>query len=146
MNKPRLSPEFILETCVYASDLGAARAFYADVMGLEVAVEEEGRHVFFRLGPAMFLVFNPAQTTIPSGERTQVTADIPPHGTHGAGHVAFQVSADSIACWKEHFLENGVEIERQIHWPHGGRSLFVRDPANNSVEVATPGIWRWTEE
>ena len=28
-----------------------------------------------------------------------------------------------------------------IHWPRGGASLYLRDPAGNSVELAPGKIW-----
>ena len=37
--------------------------------------------------------------------------------------------------------KGGVPIEAEIAWPQGGHSLYVRDPASNSVELATPSIW-----
>ena len=32
-------------------------------------------------------------------------------------------------------------IEQAVEWPQGGRSLYFRDPAGNSLEVASPRIW-----
>ena len=37
--------------------------------------------------------------------------------------------------------EHDVEIEREITWPKGGRSVYFRDPANNSVEFVEGEIW-----
>jgi hypothetical protein len=34
-----------------------------------------------------------------------------------------------------------VPIEREIEWDEGGTSIYVRDPAGNSVELAPPTIW-----
>ena len=36
---------------------------------------------------------------------------------------------------------HGVAIEHEQTWPRGGRSFYVRDPAGNSIEFATPRIW-----
>ena len=38
-----------------------------------------------------------------------------------------------------------VEVESDYAWPGGGRSLYLRDPAGNSVELGTPAIWRLPE-
>jgi hypothetical protein len=35
----------------------------------------------------------------------------------------------------------GVAIEQEVDWPRGGKSLYFRDPAGNSVELLTPGVW-----
>lgn len=123
----------VLESCVYATDLRAAHDFYADVLGLEVHSMVPDRHVFFRCGESMFLVFDP--------DRTAAGGDVPPHGTRGAGHVAFAVAARSLAGWRARLEAAGVEIEREVEWPGGGRSLYVRDPAGTSVELTTPSIW-----
>ena len=34
-----------------------------------------------------------------------------------------------------------VPIELETDWPRGGHSLYFRDPAGNSVELITPGLW-----
>ena len=36
---------------------------------------------------------------------------------------------------------HGIAIEADFEWPNGGRSIYVRDPAGNSVELADPAIW-----
>lgn len=123
----------ILETCLYAADLAAAEAFYANVIGLECVARVEGRHVFFRCGARMLLVFDPAATL--GGER------VPGHGATGPGHVAFAVTADELDGWRAHLRAKGVAVEQEVEWPGGGRSLYLRDPAGNSVELGTPAIW-----
>jgi catechol 2,3-dioxygenase-like lactoylglutathione lyase family enzyme len=35
----------------------------------------------------------------------------------------------------------GISIEAEIRWPRGGASVYVRDPAGNSVELAPARIW-----
>jgi catechol 2,3-dioxygenase-like lactoylglutathione lyase family enzyme len=34
-----------------------------------------------------------------------------------------------------------VEVEHEHAWPSGGRSLYFRDPAGNSLELITRGSW-----
>jgi catechol 2,3-dioxygenase-like lactoylglutathione lyase family enzyme len=124
----------VVETAVYAADLAGAEAFYAGLLGLPVAGREPGRHVFFRVGDAgMLLVFNPAAT--------RAGGDLPPHGAVGPGHFALGVGATDLEGWKAHLAASGVVIERDLTWPRGGRSVYVRDPAGNSVELVTPGVW-----
>lgn len=129
----------ILESCLYASDLAAAEWFYGEVLRLSVHSREAGRHVFFRCGSGMFLVFAPEHTGQGGAEVGGVS--IPAHGASGAGHVAFSVSAAALPAWKARLGENGIGIEAEVHWPGGGESLYVRDPAGNSVELATPALW-----
>jgi catechol 2,3-dioxygenase-like lactoylglutathione lyase family enzyme len=134
-----MQPLRVLESCLYAADLNAAEHFYTQVLGLEKHAQENGRHVFFRCGDGMVLVFNPEHTnqveTIVSG------APLPLHGTQGAGHLAFAVREKDIPAWRAHLQRAGVAIESEIHWPQSGTSLYVRDPAGNSIELASPRIW-----
>jgi catechol 2,3-dioxygenase-like lactoylglutathione lyase family enzyme len=129
----------VLETCLYAHDLDAAESFYRSVLGLELIGRVEGRHVFFRCGHRVFLVFNPARTREPGGE-------LPPHGGSEEAHVAFAVPGDEIGAWRAHLERKGVQVESDVSWPRGGRSVYFRDPAGNSVELATPRIWAIPEE
>lgn len=129
----------VLETCLYATDLEAAEAFYASLLGLEVVARAEGRHVFFRCGAGVFLVFNPERT---AAEPTFVDGrPVPVHGARGPGHVAFAVPAAEMDAWRARFATSGVEVESEVRWPRGGSSLYLRDPAGNVVELATPVIW-----
>jgi catechol 2,3-dioxygenase-like lactoylglutathione lyase family enzyme len=122
----------ILETALYAEDLEVAEAFYTRVMGLEVYARLEGRHVFFRCGAAMFLVFNP--------NRTEKEKDSP-HGCRGRGHVAWAASAEELDDWRRWLEKEGLEVKEMI-WPKGGRSLYFSDPAGNSLELTTPETWK----
>ena len=127
----------VVETAVYVDDLDAAERFYAGVLGLEVAAREPNRHVFFRVGDrGMLLAFRPAATL-------QGT-DLPPHGARGPGHFALGVAADDLETWRRRLSEQGVAVEKELTWPRGGRSLYFRDPAGNSVELVTPGVWGLT--
>ncbi|MBI1923031.1 VOC family protein [Candidatus Poribacteria bacterium] len=125
----------ILETCLCVDNLAQAEAFYSRVLGLVAFSRVEGRHVFFRCGNGVFLLFNPAKTRQPAG-------DVPTHGTGGPGHVAFAMQESDVPAWREHLRQNGVEIETEITWPNGGYSIYFRDPAGNSVELTTPETWR----
>lgn len=141
MSRPRaLDVDGVLETCIYAADLAAAERFYGEVIGLSVHARVEGRHVFFRCGDGMFLVFNPAATAL--GMHVS-TGDLRlQHGAEGPGHVAFRVSLASLGDWRDKLAEAGIAIEAEVTWPGGGRSIYVRDPAANSVELASAEIWR----
>ena len=46
-----------------------------------------------------------------------------------------------LPAWRDRLAAARVEIEAEIEWPRGGRSIYVRDPAGNSVELAPAGIW-----
>ena len=134
-----MTPSGILESALYAHDLDAAEAFYRDVLGLERIARVEGRHVFFRCGDGVLLVFNPAETVKPPA--TGARLPVPPHGTQGQGHLCFRADVGEIERWKAHLAAHGVTIESEFEWPKGGRSIYFRDPAGNSLEFAEPRIW-----
>ena len=123
----------ILETSLYAEDLDQAALFYTKVLGLELFAKEPDRHVFLKCGDQMLLIFNPA--------RTIHETEVAPHGATGPGHVAFAVSMAELDRWAAHLRSEKVPIEKEVTWPKGGRSLYFRDPAGNSLEFASPAIW-----
>ena len=62
-----------------------------------------------------------------------------------AGHIALAVPETDLPSWRAHLETHGVEIESDVRWPRGGRSLYMRDPAGNSVEIASPTVWGSSE-
>ena len=130
----------VVETAVYVDDLPAAEAFYRTVLGLRVIGRESGRHVFFQVGEASVLLAFRAEATLKGDQ-------FPPHGASGPGHFALGIAAEALDAWRKLLQGHGVTVEKEIEWPRGGRSLYFRDPAGNSVELVTPGIWglpsRW---
>jgi catechol 2,3-dioxygenase-like lactoylglutathione lyase family enzyme len=123
----------VLETVLYAKDLDAAEAFYRDRLGLTPDSRKPGLFSFLRIGDNMLLLFRP--------EASRGNQDIPPHGAEGQGHVCFAVPEAELDDWRRRLEADGVAIEHEQAWPRGGRSFYVRDPAGNSVEFATPRIW-----
>ena len=134
-----MQPSAILESALYVTDLGAAEAFYAEVLGLERIAKAEGRHVFFRCGTGVLLLFNAAATRLPPAPDARLP--VPPHGTAGDGHLCFSATADAVDRWKDHLLTRNIAIEADFEWPNGGRSIYFRDPSGNSLEFAEPRIW-----
>lgn len=133
-----MSPDRILETALYAPDLDAAERFYGGVLGLERIRREGDRHVFYRCGAGVLLVFNPAETMRPPAPGK---LPVPPHGMSGEGHVCFAAGGSALEDWRRRLQAAGVAVESEVDWPQGGRSIYVRDPAGNSVEFAEPRIW-----
>ena len=66
---------------------------------------------------------------------------VPSHGATGPGHVALAVETGAIDAFAWELRREGVEIEREITWDEGGRSLYVRDPAGNSVKLIEGEAW-----
>jgi catechol 2,3-dioxygenase-like lactoylglutathione lyase family enzyme len=123
----------VLETILYVDDLEAAKRFYGEVLGLELDSRQPGLFVFFRCGEGMLLLFEP--------EAASAGRSVPAHGARGPGHACFAVPEAELDAWKARLREASVAIEQEVAWPRGGRSFYFRDPAGNSLELATPRIW-----
>jgi len=134
-----MAPSGILESALYADDLDAAEAFYRNVLGLERISRVGDRHVFFRCGDGVLLIFNPERTIEPPAPDAKLP--VPPHGMRGQGHVCFRASEEEIDSWKARLSGHGIAIEAEFEWPKGGRSIYFRDPSGNSIEFANPKIW-----
>ena len=132
-------PTGILETVLYATDLAAAEAFYRDALGMEPFARVAGRHLFYRCGNQVLLIFNPVATRVPPAVDA---LPVPPHGMDGEGHVCFRAAATEIEAWRASLEAKGVAIEADFEWPGGGRSIYFRDPAGNCLEFAEPRIWK----
>jgi len=133
-----MTPTAILESALYVRDLDEAEAFYRDVLGLSLITKVANRHVFFRCGQGVLLLFNAEETRIAAAPGA---LPVPTHGATGPGHLCFAATADEIDRWKTHMQEHGVAIEADFEWPNGGRSVYFRDPSGNSIEFAEPRIW-----
>jgi catechol 2,3-dioxygenase-like lactoylglutathione lyase family enzyme len=122
----------IYETVLYADDLAAVRDFYRDVLGLRSVGDPGELAATFRLDDGgMLLFFAPKLSSQPG-------RGVPSHGATGTGHIAFSV--DGLDDWRERLRAAGVDIEQEIDW-NGGRSIYFRDPAGNSVELVEGDIW-----
>lgn len=124
----------LVEAAAYVDDLDRAEHFYRDVLGLALIGKEPGRHVFFRVGDHAVLLLFLAESTL-KGDR------LPPHGARGPAHFALGIPAESLDSWRTRLENFGVPIEHEEAWPTGGHSIYLRDPAGNSVELVTPGVW-----
>jgi catechol 2,3-dioxygenase-like lactoylglutathione lyase family enzyme len=123
----------VLETILYVDDLEAAERFYGGPLGLALDSRKEGLFAFFRIGDAMLLLFEPGASRRSRG--------VPAHGAEGPGHACFAVAEGELDAWKARLEAAGIAVEHEQEWPRGGRSFYFRDPAGNSLEIATPRIW-----
>ncbi|USN99575.1 MAG: VOC family protein [Phycisphaeraceae bacterium] len=125
----------VLETVLYASDLAVTGRFYHDVIGLESVYRDRDLLTAFRTGPeSVLLLFDPA-------ESEAAGRSVPTHGGRGPGHIAFLIEEAGYDAWLARLARLGVEIEQEHVWDDGSKSIYVRDPAGNSVELITGDIW-----
>jgi len=129
--------QLTLESALYADDLDAATRFYGGILGLPDAGRVAGRHAFFRVGASVLLIFRAAATQTPG----KGGLPVPPHGARGPGHFCFAVTEEALDGWRAQLEQHGIVIEADFRWPGGARSLYFRDPAGNSIEMADPRLW-----
>jgi catechol 2,3-dioxygenase-like lactoylglutathione lyase family enzyme len=128
----------ILETALYADDLDSVVSFYRDVLGLRI-LESGERLIAMDAGQGTVLLLFRRGATLAGADMSG--GRIPPHDGRGPVHLAFAVASDALEGWEARLRDAGVAIESRVQWEGGGRSIYFRDPAGHSVELATPGTW-----
>jgi catechol-2,3-dioxygenase len=114
------------EVAFRVNDLEAMRRFYEEVIGLEV-MRVTDAFVFFRLGPG-------------HAGHTQVLAlfargvPVGPEGTT-VDHIAFNIDLADYEAERARLEGLGLKVELSIHVWVKWRSLYVRDPEGNLVEL-----------
>ncbi len=134
---PRLTG--VLETSLYVADLNRAQAFYQRLFGFETFVHDGRMCAMGVPGAQVLLLFLRGSTDAPAP--APGGGVIPPHHGEGPLHLCFAIPLGELAAWERHLAAEGVAVESRVHWPRGGTSLYFRDPDDNSIEVATPGLW-----
>lgn len=123
----------IKETCIYSSDLDAAREFYHGKLGLEVISHVKGKHIFFHAGSSVLLCFNP--------EDSKRKKTPPAHFAHGRYHFAFEVAPEEYEHHKAAIISKGIQIVDTVVWDSGQESFYFEDGLGNILEVVPVGIW-----
>lgn len=82
----------------------------------------------------MLLIFNPDKAILPN-------RGVPSHGARPGVYERFLVAPAELDAWRDHLQAQGVPIEMEVNWEQGGTSLYFRDPAGNSIELAPPTLW-----
>jgi catechol 2,3-dioxygenase-like lactoylglutathione lyase family enzyme len=137
LNRPAL--EGLVETALYVTDVRRSRDFYTRIFGFEAMGGNE-RIQPLNVGPGqVLLLFKRGGTPepVPVGD-----GFIPPHDGGGEQHFAFGVPAASYEDWKSFLKSLDIDIESEVSWPQGGKSLYFRDPDRLLVELITPGVWQ----
>ena len=125
----------VYETVLYGEDVAALTAFYADVLRLRVVQGPDELSAAIRLQDGgMLLLFDPRLAGRPG-------RPVPSHGATGPGHVAFRVPLGELEGWREALAERDITVEQEVEWAAGGRSLYLRDPAGNSIELTGDELW-----
>lgn len=130
----------ILETAIYVDDLAVARAFYEEIIGLPVILENDRLCAYDVNGQSVLLLFLRGGTSdaAMAGDGNH----IPPHDATGQIHFAFQTTHEGLEDWVRHLEAHDVGILSRTSWMRGGKSAYFRDPDGNLLELAaSPGLW-----
>lgn len=133
-----IKPESILETVLYANSIEEAAWFYHEVLGLDMPSVHSKLMVMFRVDKnQVLLIFDPSVSDQPN-------RDVPSHGPRGPGHIALRIKPEHYQSWLDRFSKHGIAIEQEIKWDWDtpGKSIYVRDPSGNSIELITADIWK----
>ncbi len=125
----------IVETCIYFPDLDKMKEFYQKKLGLELISKKENRHLFFKVGDSMLLIFNPKVTM---NEKDIIHGALSPPTMI---HFAFQISKNDFRLAKQNILSKNIPAEKVVTWSNGAQSMYFRDPAGNLVEIITDDAW-----
>ena len=128
----------VIETALYVESVDRAARFYEAVLGLR-RIEGDDRFRAYSVAERdVLLLFKRGATTQPIHLPGGI---IPPHDGSGQNHFAFAIPASELAAWEKQLADGGIAIEGRVRWPRGGTSIYFRDPDNNLLEMATPGMW-----
>ncbi|MDR3538097.1 MAG: VOC family protein [Acetobacteraceae bacterium] len=133
---PRISG--VLETSLYVEDLDRSSAFYTGLFGFTPFFSDERMCALEVPNEQILLLFRHGMTDEPA---PVPGGFIPPHHGRGALHLCFAIPFGELAAWEDHLRRRDIPVESRLRWPHGGTSLYFRDPDGHSLEVATPGLW-----
>ncbi len=118
-------------------DLARAEAFYHELLGIPISARApRGSMIFFTLGEHHdFAVSALGADAVPASESTV-----------GLDHVAFRVAGglDALQAAKARFEAAGVAVAAVDHTVT--RSLYVRDPDGNLVELYVNGTDAWRRD
>ena len=128
----------MLEFGLYVQDVSRASAFYNRLFGFPVLISKERIAALDVEGKQILLLFKHGA----SSEAMNVPGGVlPGHDGEGTSHFAFAIQESDVMQWEQRLLEQDVEVESEIEWERGGRSLYFRDPDGHLLELVTPGTW-----
>ncbi|HEY2762067.1 MAG TPA: VOC family protein [Pirellulales bacterium] len=128
----------ILETSLYVADVDRSARFYESLFGFARMFTDNRLCAMSILGNQVLLLFLRGASVEPVPLAGGV---LPPHDGSGTTHLAFACTAGELQQWEKRLSELEVPVESRVAWERGGHSIYFRDPDENLIELATPGIW-----
>jgi predicted enzyme related to lactoylglutathione lyase len=122
--------EFPVFPILLSLDLDASRTFYHDVLGLEIAREDEGERIVFRSGGGTQLVVT-RSTTGTADAQTQMAWRVP--DIHAA---VAHLRARGVKI-EEYVAPDPVTVDGIADMGHSWAAWFI-DPSRNCIAVVQP--------
>ena len=134
----------IMESALYVADLDRSLDFYQRVFGFPTIVRQGDRVHALRVSDHQILLLFlkgccRKPYVLPNGK-------IPSHDGQGTLHFAFSIEKHEVQHWRDWLSELNIPISSEVEFSEGRRSIYLRDPDDHLVELATPGIWDIYEE
>jgi predicted enzyme related to lactoylglutathione lyase len=109
-------------TFLYYGDLATPAAFYGDLLGLELVIEQEMARIYRTIGQAFLGI---------------VDGSLGRHKVRQENSVVISLTVDKVDSWYEHLVSSGVKIltEPQDHERAPVRSFFFEDPGGYTIEI-----------
>ena len=128
----------LLEFGLYVKDVSRAADFYHNLFGFPVLLSTERIAALDVEGKQILLLFKHGA----SSESVNMPGGVlPGHDGEGTTHFAFAIQESDIEPWEHWLGEQDVEVESEVEWEEGGRSLYFRDLDGHLLELVTPGVW-----
>ena len=118
----------VLETALYVEDLERSVNFYHTIFGFETIDSDPKRLTVLKVASRQVLLLFKKGATLDQN-------------VSGSIHLAFSIATSDLGEWEKWLQENKIAIEIKQSWKRGGQSLYFRDPDQNMLELATPGVW-----
>jgi predicted enzyme related to lactoylglutathione lyase len=126
----RVLSEFPVFPILLSLDLDATRAFYHDVLGLEIAREDEGDRIVFRCGGGTQIAVT-TSTTGTADTQTQMAWRVPDI------HAAIADLRSRGVRIEEYVAPDPVTVDGVADMGHSWAAWFI-DPSNNVLAVVQP--------
>jgi predicted enzyme related to lactoylglutathione lyase len=109
-------------TFLYYDDLGPPSAFYGDLLGLEMVVDQEMARIFRAAGHAFIGIVDGAQGY---------------HQVRAENSLVISLTVENVDRWYDHLLNSGVKIITELcdHERALVRSFFFEDPGGYTLEI-----------
>jgi lactoylglutathione lyase len=116
---------------LFVEDVQRSRAFYHDVLGLDVEFEDD-ESVGFKIEGLAFIVLQV--------DRARVQLQGEPTATPGAGATAFLTTfTGDVDALHANLVERGIPFfQRPADQPWGMRTAYFKDPDGHVWEIAQP--------